>query len=78
MEHPLPGTVCRGNGRDMEVKYRWLLGRIAICLLTTGMSTAGAQVNDNCANADVVAIANAGYGVGTFTSATVNLTSATV
>ena len=62
----------------MAIKLSGVLQWVAFCIVTTGMGTATAQVNDNCANAVVVAIANGGYGLGTFTSATVNMTTATV
>jgi gliding motility-associated-like protein len=48
------------------------------CFLAYGSSFGQAPANDNCANAIEIAVPNAGFGLGTFTSAQTNLTNATV
>ena len=48
----------------------------ALCVISaTGLSQ---PANDDCTNASVVTVSNSGFGLGTFTAATFDLTSATV
>ncbi|HEX7847187.1 MAG TPA: hypothetical protein VF476_15405, partial [Chitinophagaceae bacterium] len=49
-----------------------------ILVLLTTMPAQAQPANDNCTNASVVMISNGGFGLGIFTSATFDLTSATV
>lgn len=49
-----------------------------LLLFTTAGLCAQAPVNDDCSNAEAIAIPNSGYNTGTFTSAQVSLANATV
>ncbi len=62
-----------------RLRTAWCAKFILLCLFTCLSYWSFAQpANDNCSNAEVIAISNSGYGTGIFTSSNVNIGQATI
>ena len=70
-------VINSNNRKGLPNRLLSCLSFILFFFLFTKSFAAG-PVNDNCTSATVIAIPTAGYGLGTFTSAPTDLTSATV